>query len=214
MHLIRVVNINVFKKGEIMSTSLSQKTNCLTNNFMARLDQTPLKTSRYLWHITYDFHERNLSIAAHGLVCPNNYAVFAHSNLYKFEYTYPYFLDTWDIFFNGNYPMKGYEFSMYSYWRIDTRLAGVQWFQDPNMLRDDICMTKPSHYVCTNNNIPSKALKLFKFDLSRYLSQRPFITRVDGVASIRPYRNDFDSLVADRSINDYIDWRVLNIQAC
>jgi hypothetical protein len=196
-----------------MKSSFSSKVSPLTENFLARLDQTPIKTSRYLWHITYDFHERNLSIAAHGLVCPNNYAVFAHSNLYKFEYTYPYFMDIWDIFFDGNYPMKGYEFSMYSFWRIDTHLANITWFQDPNMAEDAIGFSKPTYYVCTNNDIPNKALKLFKFDLSRYSSQRPFITRGDGVASVRPYRNDFDSLVPDRSINEYIDWRVQNVQA-
>jgi hypothetical protein len=197
-----------------MKSSFSSKNSPLKTSFLGRLDQTPIKTSRYLWHITYDFHERNLSIAANGLVCPDNYAVFAHSNLYKFKYTFPYFLDIDDIFFGADDLMKGYEFSLYSFWRIDTRLANVAWFQDPNMLEDAIGFSKPSYYVCTNNNIPNKALKLFKFDLSRYSSQRPFITSGDGVASVRPYRNDFDSLVSDRSINDYIDWRVKNIQAC
>jgi hypothetical protein len=195
-----------------MATSFSSKINCLTDNFIGRLDQTPISTGRYLWHITYDSNYSNLSIAANGLVCPKNYAVFAHSNLYKFEYTYPYFLDTWDIFFGGNHPMKGYEFSMYSFWRIDTLVAKVKWFQDPNMLEDAVGFSKPTYYVCTNNNIPNKALKLFKFDLSRYSSQRTFITRGNGVASVRPYRNDFDSLVPDKSINEYIDWRIKNIQ--
>ena len=187
--------------------------NVLTDNFIGRLEQKPVRTSRYLWHITYERHYRDLQIAAYGLLCPENYAVFAHSNVFSFNGTYPYFMDFWD--FEIQTLDLSCQFSAYSFWRIDTHLANVDWFVDPNMLDEtQIDGFNCENYVCALNNIPNYALKLFKYDRDRYVSKRPFITRGEGVASVRPYRNDFDSLVPDAKMNNYIQWRNKNISLC
>ena len=190
-----------------------KSTSILTDNFIGRLEQKPVKTSRYLWHITYDYDDRDLTIAAYGLLCPENYAVFAHSNIFSFMQTYPYFLDFWD--FEIQTIKLCCQFSAYSFWRIDTRLANVDWFIDPNMVGDAKSEGfNYKNYVCSLNSIPNYALKLFKYDRDRFAYKRPFITRGDGVASIRPYRNDFDSLVPDAKMNNYIQWRNKNISLC
>ena len=197
------------KKGEIMNAQKS----VLTDNFIGRLKQKPVQTSRYLWHIKYGHYDTDLQIAAFGLKCPKKYAVFAHSNIFNFQYTYPYFLDFWD--FEIQTIDFCYQFSIYSFWRIDTHLANVDWFIDPNMVGEAKSMgVSYQNYVCTLNNIPSYALKLFKYDRDRYAYKRPFITRGDGVVSARPYKNDFDSLVPDIKINKYIQWRNKNISPC
>jgi hypothetical protein len=195
-----------------------KSTSILTDNFIGRLEQKPVQTSRYLWHITRDYYYRDLTIAAYGLLCPENYAVFAHSNIFNFSYTYPYFMDSWD--FELIELEHSCQFSAYSFWRIDTRLANVDWFIDPNMFDDvqsESCKSEGfnyKNYVCSLNNIPNYALKLFKYDRDRYAYKRPFITRGDGVVSVRPYKNDFDSLVPDIKINKYIQWRNKNIPPC
>jgi hypothetical protein len=192
---------------------MSKSTNILTDNFIGRLEQKPVRTSRYLWHIKYDRYYSDLQIAAYGLLCPENYAVFAHSNVFSFMQTYPYFLDFWD--FEIQTIDLCCQFSAYSFWRIDTRLANVDWFIDPNMVDEThIDGFNCKNYVCSLNNIPNYALKLFKYDRDRYVTKRPFITRGNGVVSVRPYRNDFDSLVPDDKMNDYIQWRNKNISLC
>lgn len=188
-------------------------TNSLTQNFLGRVQKTPVQTSRYLWHITYEHYDRDLEIAAYGLLCPENYAVFAHSNVFSFNKTYPYFMDVWE--FDIEEIEHSCQFSAYSFWRIDTRLANVDWFVDPNMMDEThIEGFNCKNYVCSLNNIPNYSLKLFKYNRDRYVSKRPIITRREGVASVRPYRNDFDSLVPDIEINNYIQWPSQNIPPC
>ncbi len=192
---------------------MSKSTSILTDNFIGRLEQKPVQTSRYLWHIKHNHYDSDLRIAAYGLLCPENYAVFAHSNVFTFNHTYPYFMDFWDFEIQS---LDLYsQFSAYSFWRIDTRLAKVDWFIDPNMI-DDAKLEgfNYQNYVCALHNIPNYALKLFKYDRDRYVTKRPFITRGEGVASVRPYKNDFDSLVPDAKINYYIQWRNKNISLC
>ena len=194
---------------------MNARKSVLTDNFIGRLKQKPVKTSRYLWHIKYEHYDTDLQIAAFGLKCPKKYAVFAHSNIFNFNYTYPYFLDSWD--FEIQTIDFACQYSIYSFWRIDTHLANVDWFIDPNMFDDvqsESCKSEGfnyKNYVCSLNSIPNYALKLFKYDRDRFAYKRPFITRGDGVASIRPYRNDFDSLVPDTKMNNYIQWRNKNI---
>lgn len=195
-----------------------KSTSILTDNFIGRLQQKPVKTRRYLWHIKYEHYDNDLQIAAFGLKCPKKYAVFAHSNIFNFKHTYPYFLDCWH--FELDTIDFACQYSIYSFWRIDTHLANVDWFIDPNMFDDaqsESCKSEGfnyKNYVCSLSSIPSHALKLFKYDRDRYVSKRPFITRGDGVASIRPYRKDFDSLVPDAKMNNYIQWRNQNIPLC
>jgi hypothetical protein len=185
----------------------------LVLKFNSCLDQTPVKTSRYLWHITENNETTNLYIAAKGLVARKNYAVFAHNNIYKFNYTYPYFLDINEFNNDNLFLVDGYQFTEYSFWRIDTQLANTNWFIDPNMADDYLFYApnlSPKNYVCSLNNIPNKALKLFNFDRNRYVNKSPFISYYSGVATIRPYKNDFDSLVPDYAINNYIQWKIKN----
>ena len=188
-------------------------TNSLTQNFLDRVQKTPVQTSRYLWHIKYDSYNSDLKIAANGLLCPKNYAVFAHTHNFGFNDMYPYFMDFWD--FDIQVLDLECQFSAYSFWRIDTNLANVDWFIDPNMKEDsELLGYNYKNYVCTLNSIPNYALKLFKYDRDRYVTKRPFITRGNGVASVRPYRNDIDSLVPDVEMNNYIQWRNQNIPLC
>jgi hypothetical protein len=194
---------------------MNARKSVLTDNFIGRLKQKPVKTSRYLWHIKYEHYDTDLQIAAFGLKCPKKYAVFAHSNIFNFKHTYPYFLDCWH--FELDTIDFACQYSIYSFWRIDTHLANVDWFIDPNMFDDvqsESCKSEGfnyKNYVCSLNSIPSHALKLFKYDRDRYAYELPFITRGDGVVSVRPYKNDFDSLVPDTDINKYIQWRNKNI---
>jgi len=197
---------------------MNARKSVLTDNFIGRLQQKPVQTSRYLWHIKYGVYDTDLQIAAYGLNCPKKYAVFAHSNIFSFMKTYPYCLDIWDFEIQTIDFCR--QFDIYSFWRIDTRLANVDWFIDPNMFDDvqsESCKSEGfnyKNYVCSLNNIPNYALKLFKYDRDRYAYKRPFITRGDGVVSVRPYKNDFDSLVPDNKINKYIQWRNKNIPPC
>ncbi len=192
---------------------MSKSTSILSDNFISRLEQMPVQTSRYLWHIKYNHYNSDLRIAAHGLIRPDNYAVFAHNNIFNFDLMYPYFMDIWE--FETQTLERCSQFSTYSFWRIDTRLANVDWYIDPNMFEDSKSGGfNYKNYVCALHNIPNYALKLFKYDRDRFVSKRPFITRNEGVASIRPYRNDFDSLIPDVNINNYIKWRSQNIPLC
>jgi hypothetical protein len=182
----------------------------LKENFVGRLEQTPVKTNRFLWHIKYGSYQSDLRIAAHGLIRPENYAVFAHNNVFSFNISYPIFMDLWEVDLQTIRSSR--QFSAYSFWRIDTFLANVDWFTDPNMKEDtEILGFDFNNYVCAIKDIPNYALKLFKFDRDRYITKRPFVTHINGVASVRPYKNDFDSLVPDDKLNSYIKWRNENI---
>jgi hypothetical protein len=182
----------------------------LMENFVGRLEQTPVKTNRFLWHIKYGSYQSDLRIAAHGLIRPENYAVFAHNNVFSFNITYPYFMDLWEL--DVQTIRSSRQFSAYSFWRIDTFLANVDWFTDPNMKEDSgIFGFDFKNYVCAIKDIPNYALKLFKFDRDRYVTKRLFVTSSNGVASVRPYKNDFDSLVPDVKMNEYIKWRNENV---
>lgn len=175
-------------------------------NFLNRLSKKPVITNRYLWHLKYNVHKSDLSVAANGLICSDNYAVFAHNCLNDFELLYPYLYDK-----------KKYclDLEDYSFWRIDTHLLNIEWFVDPNMKCDLSYYkyeAKPTNYLCTLNNIPNTALKLFNFNRYRYKSKNNFVNINNGVANVYPYRNDYDSLVPNHEINKYIEWRIKNVR--
>ena len=183
-----------------------------TNSFKLKLSGGIVKTNRFLWHISYNFNSINLLIANNGLICEDNYAVFAHNNLANFKDSYPYFIDSYDInYADICYP--GIEFLSYSFWRIDTfKLKHGDWFIDPNMEQDYLVycnkkIVKPINFVCTLNTIPNYALKLFTLDVERYNSKQSFVKFSDGVANCSPYKNDFDALKPDYEINNYIKWK-------
>jgi len=188
------------------------KVNGLTHNFRVRVSKQPIKTSRFLWHVSYNYNSTNLYIANEGLLCEDNYAVFAHQYVASFNDTYPYFLDLWEWDYNAvSYPGK--DLLQYSFWRIDTfKLNQFDWFIDPNMEDDYLChcntkVISPINFVCTLNTIPNYALKLFTLDIDRYNSKQSFVKFSDGVANCSPYKNDFDALKPDYEINNYIKWK-------
>lgn len=173
-------------------------------DFLKRINKEPVKTSRYLWHIRYNDYSSDFQIAAKGLLCSENYAVFAHNNVAEFYTTFPYFLDSWDLFKTIEIKYST-QFSLYSFWRIDTRLTNFDWFVDPNLGVETKCMEiSEDSFVCTLNSIPNYALKLFKYDRERYINRRPIVTFGDGVASVKAIRSDFDTLRPDVKINNYI----------
>lgn len=188
------------------------KTDNLTHNFRSRVSKQPIKTSRFLWHVTYNHRSTNLYIANNGLLCEDNYAVFAHQYVSNFNDTYPYCLDSNDFNFNSM-PYPGTEFLGYAFWRIDTfKLNQFDWFIDPNMENDytfycNTSVISPLNFVCTLNTIPTYALKLFTIDIERYNSKQSFVKFSDGAANCSPYKNDFDALTPDYEINNYIKWK-------
>jgi hypothetical protein len=200
---------HVLKKGGKMPVKdlFYDPSDELNFSFLNRLSKKPVITNRYLWHLKYNVHQSDLSVAANGLICSENYAVFAHNCLNDFELLYPYLYD------QNRFNMS---LEDYSFWRIDTHLLdNNEWFVDPNMkveLRFRNYRAKPINYLCTLNNIPNTALKLFNFNRNRYESKNVFVNINEGVANVYPYRNDYDSLVPNHEINKYIEWRIKNIQ--
>jgi hypothetical protein len=192
------------------------KSNESTNSFKSKLSGGPVRTNRFLWHISYNHNMLNLFIANDGLICPENYAVFAHNNLTNFNDSYPYFMDLYDLNY-GDICYPGMQFLDYSFWRIDTfKIKQSDWFIDPNMELDYLiyCNTeivRPINFVCTFNSIPNYALELFTIDVERFNNQKSFIKRSNGVANCSPYKNDFDALIPDYSINNYIKWKTGNL---
>jgi hypothetical protein len=184
----------------------------LTTNFRSRVKKEPIKTSRFLWHVTNNDCSTNLFIANYGLLCEDNYAVFAHQNVANFNDTYPFCIDSIDFNLNSM-PFPGAEFLGYAFWRIDTyKLNQFDWFIDPNMENDYTfyCNTNvinPLNFVCTFNTIPNYALKLFTLDIERYNSKQSFVKFSEGVANCSPYKNDFDALAPEYKINNYIQWK-------
>ena len=202
---------HVLKKGGKMPVKdlFYDPTNERNFNFLNKLSKKPVTTNRYLWHLKYNYHKSDLSLAANGLICSENYAVFAHNCLYDFELLYPYLYDKNNYYHN-------FKLENYSFWRIDTHLLdNNEWFVDPNMkgeLRYNSYRAKPTNYICTLNNIPNTALKLFNFNRNRYESKNVFLNINNGVANVYPYRNDYDSLVPNQKINKYIEWRIKNVR--
>jgi len=154
---------------------------------------SPVKTGRFLWHITYRSTLEDFSIARDGLLCPDEGAVFAHDGLKRFMDMFPWILDFWDM---RDYAVEGAQYNMYSFWRIDTRIAGLQWYRDPFMAEDaDAYGVNPRMYVCTPNPVPPAALRLYEFDLDRYLKPLVRVWIEEGVAHIGGNRGDFEGLV-------------------
>ena len=180
----------------------------LTHNFRSRVNKAPVATNRYLWHIGNMHDDTNYKIAAEGLTCYLNFAVFAHNNITCFDHTYPVFIDR-NIFWEGPvFPLL----ESYSFWRIDTQVAQVDWFEDPNM-QEEISVyglsTKKASYVCSFDTIPNTALQLFYFDTKTYFKKKTFkIAQSIGVTSIVHSVNDFATLLPVTHINNYLAWKI------
>jgi hypothetical protein len=164
----------------------------LRNYPLSELLGKEVKPERFLWHVTWEYHSSDLSIAQIGLLKPKDYAVFAHNGLTDFNDMYPYFMDCWD-FDNRLVNTELSPFFNYSFWRIDTKIAKVPWYIDPYCASEPF-IEHPLHYLCTPNPIPKEALKLFKFDLNCYLKRTPYVHYSNGAAHISPIYSDFDTL--------------------
>jgi hypothetical protein len=164
--------------------------------------------SRYVWHIKPCDPSSALSIAEQGLIGKKENLVFAHNNLRLLEDSYPYFIDCYDFMMYRDIKPKEF-FSVYEYWRIDTSLLDFDWFIDPYMVEDIsvYCSRFASveNFICTPNNIPPHALKLFNFVYSRYLDRPTRVQYFEGAVCASPCRNDFDTLVYNHQINGFIN---------
>jgi len=173
------------------------------DSFLERLSPNPVKTARFLWHIYEKNRAKDLSIAAYGLICPPNYAVFAHNHCCSIFQTYPFMMDAFLECLLGGVPPN---FSQYTFWRIDTQKLNLDWYFDPNLYSPSPSNLAKVDYVCTPNNIPNTALKLFKFNEQRF-QESGFIREVNDVFSFTPFHSDFDVLIPDHNINSFIEWK-------
>jgi hypothetical protein len=176
------------------------------DSFIERLSPNPVKTARFLWHIYEKDRAKDLSIAVYGLICPPNYAVFAHNHCCSLFDTYPFMMDAlMECLMGGELP----KFSQYTFWRIDTQKLNFDWYFDPNLYPSQPRDPHKIDYVCTPNHIPNSALKLFKFNEKRF-QETGFIREVNDVFSYTPYHSDFDVLIPDHKMNSFIEWRNAN----
>lgn len=184
----------------------------LKNDFRNRVVKSSVITNRYLWHIRDSIYQDDYQIALEGLTCSKNFAVFAHNNIQSFEHTYPLYIDKkrfWEI--DNIFQIL----EKYSFWRIDTRLANTIWYKDPNMEGDidyfNLSKVKNA-YVCSFNDIPSTALKLYRFNTLHYLNKKKIkILYSNGVGSIINNSNDFETLLPCQLINKYLSWKQKNL---
>ena len=156
------------------------------NHRMLELD--PVIPERYVWHAsTLYYGEQRLdrfSIATRGLM--HDYsryakAVFAHNRIADIRDFYPLIVDFMDYEYgesNGSYIqpefLEGFDF-----WRIDTRVFKGKWYIDPNMKEELVWFdrTRPINYICTPENIPPAALKLYEFDFELFNFQLPYLMK-------------------------------------
>lgn len=165
--------------------------------------RNPIITRRYLWHVKPKEYPSDLRIARQGLLCPEGDAVYAHNGLRSFYTMYPYFVDMFDMW---DLPMAGAQFLQYSYWRIDTHAMDNKWFVDPFMKRFVPFGANRRNYLCSPAPVPSKALRLYYFDLDIYLKEAVRMNFSDGVANVYGVLGDFDRLQEDVRMTDYIKW--------
>ena len=137
-----------------------------------------LKTNRYLWHTSYrdlrhshyppagDFGLRK-KILKEGLICNDldKWAIFANNGLSKPQFLFPFCIDHF-AFGDSEKRIMGNMMTGYDFWRIDTLLYTEPWYIDPKMeagIKNSYTRLNKYRYLCTKNNIPPSALKLFTF---------------------------------------------------
>jgi len=183
----------------------------LWDGFRDRLNRRAIKTTRYLWHVTDNNPEVNLSIASEGLICDKDYAVFAHNNVQDFNALFPYIFTSKLSWMGCEEHDKFNALLRFSFWRIDTSLVDGEWYVDPNMERDlhrvrGLKVTS-SNFVCTLVNVPPAALKLFQIDFERFFCKKPTVAVRAGVTSVYMPRRDFDCLRLDRDVDRFLNWK-------
>jgi hypothetical protein len=159
--------------------------------------ETPINPQRFVWHVSYrslekgflatqgDFSMRK-KIRKEGLIYREDWAVFAHNGLVKPEYIYPFCIDHFSFGETVNRVMK--TMTNYDFWRIDTFELKNEWYVDPLMNCDiEKRYTKMNKhwFICTRQNIPPSALKLFTFKDAQIEEMGKIkVTEYDGAASV------------------------------
>ncbi|MEI7463416.1 MAG: hypothetical protein WCK03_03410 [Candidatus Taylorbacteria bacterium] len=154
----------------------------LYENFIPRmLELDPIVPDRYIWHLTYPCCDgvenlRSFSIASEGLRVSRNRcgcAVFAHNRLYSISQFYPFIFDYNDLTMSfGGLPAPSSNVLYSDFWKIDTHAYKGKWYIDPNMKNDFSIWDgmQPINFICTPEDVPSCALKLYKLTMDVYLA--------------------------------------------
>jgi hypothetical protein len=168
---------------------------------------TVINPQRYVWHITYrsiqksfraipgDFTLRE-KIRKEGLIYKKDWAVFAHNGLVKPEFIFPFCIDHFS--FGDSVKTVMNTMTSYDFWRIDTLFLNAEWFIDPLMSSDidnRYPKMKKDMFICTQQNIPPTALKLFTFK-EEHLDEigKLKLNHYDGVTSVN-FKKWTDNLV-------------------
>ena len=153
------------------------------------LELDPIIPERYVWHVTNRFYGESqldrFSIATRGLRYEySRYAkaVFAHNRIADIRDFYPFTVDFMDYDWgecNGYYAQPEF-LENFDFWRIDTRIFKGKWYIDPNMKEELVwyVRTRPINYICSPENIPPFALKLYEFDFELFNLQLPHLRKV------------------------------------
>jgi hypothetical protein len=127
-----------------------------TNSYKQQI--TP---NRFIAHVSCS--SNRTEILSNGILASkalNNisesYGVFAHDSMTPTEDWYPFTLERWESINGLNYSLL----DKYDYWVIDTHRIKNIWFNDDIATKD---FGHPNLYIMTKENIPSTAIKLYKF---------------------------------------------------
>lgn len=147
------------------------------------LELEPIVPNRFVWHVTYPCCDgidnlKRFAIASEGLKVRYSRcggAICAHNRLSSISDFYPFIID-YDSFTDtfGGFPAPSSSVLYSDFWRIDTRSYRGKWYIDPNM-KDDCSIysnTHPINYICTPEDVPAHALKLFKLKMDVFLANK------------------------------------------
>ena len=158
---------------------------------------TVINPKRYVWHTSYRSLERSFrakpgdfslreKIRKEGLIYRKDWAVFAHNGLVKPEFVFPFCVDHFS--FGDSVKTVMETMTSYDFWRIDTLLLNEEWYIDPLMSSDidkRYPIMKKDMFICTRQNIPTSALKLFTFkDENLDEIGKLKLNHYDGVTSV------------------------------
>lgn len=168
---------------------------------------TVINPKRYVWHTTYRSLKRSFTaipgdftlrekIRKEGLIYKVDWAVFAHNGLVKPEFIFPFCIDHFS--FGDSVKTVMNTMTSYDFWRIDTLFLNAEWYIDPLMSSDidnRYPKMKKDMFICTQQNIPPTALKLFTFK-EEHLDEigKLKLNHYDGVTSVN-FKKWTDNLV-------------------
>jgi hypothetical protein len=123
-----------------------------------------IKPARFVWHVTIP--ENRGSIKRNGILKGHhNYAVFANNIIPAEESMMLFWPLPIDHYDHWNLSLAEF-YALYDFWRIDTHTFDAEWRIDPSLAKDLSAYQLESkrHYICTRSNIPSDALRLFRYE--------------------------------------------------